>query len=165
MKTRLILTIAMAMMLVQNTTVAQEQTRGKERPTPEQMAQMKADRIAAELALDDKTSEKFKETYKAYMTDKAAIRNEFKSEKGQKGMSDADIEKSILDGFDKKQKNLDLDRKYYDKFRKFMGPRLIQKMYRLESHQGQRQKAHAPSHSGKPQGGQQNRPQGRPQPR
>ena len=113
----------MAMMLVQNTTVAQEQTRGKERPTPEQMAQMKADRIAAELALDDKTSEKFKETYKAYMTDKAAIRNEFKSEKGQKGMSDADIEKSILDGFDKKQKNLDLDRKYYEKFRKFMGPR------------------------------------------
>ena len=159
MKTRLILTITMAMMLVQNTTVAQEQTRGKERPTPEQMAQMKADRIAAELALDDKTSEKFKETYKA------AIRNEFKSEKGQKGMSDADIEKSILDGFDKKQKNLDLDRKYYEKFRKFMGPRLIQKMYRLESHQGQRQKAHAPSHSGKPQGGQQNRPQGRPQPR
>lgn len=137
MKTRLILSIAVGMLAGQFMMNAQPQppVEGqKEKPSFEEMAQRRADRMAMELMLDDKTADQFKTTYKSYLADKRALHTP-KADKGKKKAayrSDANVEKQILDGFALKQKKLDLEQDYYKKFRKFMGPKQIQKMYRLD---------------------------------
>lgn len=139
MKTRIIIMLATCLLGGQILMNAQEKEQAKERPTFEQMAQMKAERIANELALDDKTAEKFIQTYKEYLIENRNLRNgghkEVAGTPGErKGFkSDADVEKMLLGKFDQRQKKLDLDRKYYNKFRKFLGPKQIMKMYSLEN--------------------------------
>ena len=48
----------------------------KDKPSFEEMVQMKADRMAMEMGLDDKTADKFRKEYKDYMDEKAAIMKE-----------------------------------------------------------------------------------------
>lgn len=138
MKTRIIIMLATCLLGGQILMNAQEKEQAKERPTFEQMAQMKAERIANELALDDKTAEKFIQTYKEYLIENRNLRNGGHKEAAgtpgeRKGFkSDADVEKMLLGKFDQRQKKLDLDKKYYEKFRKFLGPKQIMKMYSLE---------------------------------
>ena len=47
----------------------QDNRSGRKRMTHEQMSEMKANRLAAELALDDKTTSLFKDTYADYMNE------------------------------------------------------------------------------------------------
>lgn len=137
MKTRIIIMLAACLLGSQVLMNAQEKGQTKERPTFEQMAQMKAERMANELALDDKTAEKFIQAYKDYLIESRSLgrggnKEAVKAPAEKKNFkSDADVEKMLLGKFDQRQKKLDLDRKYYDKFRKFMGPKLIMKMYSL----------------------------------
>lgn len=140
MKTRIII-LAICLLGSQFLMNAQPKEQTKERPTFDQMAQMRAERMAGELALDDKTAEKFIQTYKDYLIENRDLyraQNQRKTEAKTPGerktfKSDADVEKMLLGRFDQRQKKLDLDKKYYDKFRKFMGPKLIMKMYSLQA--------------------------------
>lgn len=152
MKTRILILMATCLFASQTFINAQQKEQPRQRPTFEQMAQMKAERLAGELALDDKTAEKFIQTYIGYLTENRDLRKvqgECKAEAKTPGerrafKSDADVEKMLLGRFDQRQKKLDLDRKYYEKFRKFLGPKQIMKMYSL---QAQRQ-----NHGKKPAG-------------
>lgn len=149
MKTRIII-LAICLLGSQFLMNAQSKEQTKERPTFEQMAQMKAERMAGELALDDKTAEKFIQTYKDYLIENRDLyraQDQRKTEAKTPGerktfQSDADVEKMLLGRFDQRQKKLDLDKKYYDKFRKFMGPKLIMKMYSLEKRPQQKAPAY-----------------------
>lgn len=139
MKTRFIITLAICLLSSQMFVNAQEKGQPKEKPSFEQMAQMKATRMAGELALDDKTAEKFIQTYKDYLTEnrdllKGQHREIPKAQGDRKTFrTDDEVEKMLIGKFDQRQRKLDLDRKYYDKFRKFMGPKLIMKMYSIEN--------------------------------
>lgn len=109
----------------------------------EQMSEMKAKRIAGDLALDDKTAEKFKTTYMEYMKEMHQLwqkdfpMNDGKGKDGEKmrknkDLSDAEVEKMIEDRFDRSRKMLDIREKYYKEFKKFLTPKQIQKMYDKE---------------------------------
>ena len=51
---------------------------------------------------------------------------------GRKQLTDADIEKRILDGFTRSKKILEIRERYYKEFRSFLTPRQIEKIYSLE---------------------------------
>ena len=56
------------------TVVAQEKSgTASQKPTPEQMLQFRAQKVAADLMLDDKTAKDFLPVYKEYLSDKMAL--------------------------------------------------------------------------------------------
>lgn len=155
MKTRLLISIMVCMLAGQFMMNAQEKKQGpaKEKPSMEEMVQRKADRMAMEMSLDDKTADKFRETYKEYLAEKAALRGKDCDkdcmrgrQKGKPGyISDAEVEKAIESRFDKRQKMidrdqkaLDIDMKYYTKFKKFLAPKQVIKIYELDRKPDQR---------------------------
>ena len=127
---------------------AQQQKEGKrperKRMTREQMYERKANRLAENLALDDKTAEKFKATYTKYMEEMQALWKKDmpqKPEAGKEGeqvkkerkaLTDAEVEKMIKERFEQSRKMLDIREKYYEEFRKFLSPKQIQKVYDSE---------------------------------
>lgn len=114
----------------------------RKRMTHEQMCEMKANRLAAELALDDKTASLFKEAYVGYMNEMhhlwmkdlpKKLGDGKDKQQVEKGLpTDAEVEKMIKDRFAQSRKMLDIREKYYDKFRKFLSPKQIQKVYEME---------------------------------
>lgn len=115
---------------------------GRKRMTHEQMSEMKANRLAAELALDDKTTSLFKDTYADYMNEMhqlwmkdfpKKLGNEKDKKQFKKELqTDAEVEKMIKKRFAQSRKMLDIREKYYDKFRKFLSPKQIQKVYEMD---------------------------------
>lgn len=121
--------------------------RGRKRMTMEQMVDMQASKIANNLGLDDKTTAKFTDVYKKYMTELNDVRKEFpmhgykgmkpKAEKNQDGQmkaqvvmpTDDEVDKMMRDRFKQSRKMLDIREKYYDEFRKFLTPKQVQKVY------------------------------------
>jgi hypothetical protein len=146
MKKRIIIVLAMCVLAGQLITGAQTKDRErchqdgtKEKPSFEEVSQRKAERMAMDLALDDATAKEFIELYKVRLQEHKALNEKYKGKKVAKGekkpvyKTDAEVEKKIKDGFDRRQEKLDLDRKHYDQFRKVLGPKQIQKMYSIEN--------------------------------
>jgi len=100
-----------------------------------------SERIVKELKLDDATATKFNEVYKAYKEEEKALhpqRTQGEKPKNPEELSDAEIEQMILSNFDMQQKQLDLKRSYYPKWREFLTPGQIQKLYMMERPMGGR---------------------------
>ena len=142
----------------------------KQRMSREQMAEMQAKHIARELALDDATSQKFKETFCAYQKDVWALCPKGKHQKKTE-LTDAEVEKDIKDRFEHRQKILDLRQEYYKKYNKFLTPKQIQRVYELEKQAmnrlSKRSKPNAAGKGkfngkGKPNGKPNGRPNGKP---
>lgn len=104
------------------------------------------------LQLDDKGAAKFTEVYERYKKEMMAVTREGRPERkpqadnqAQKGerkngqvrkerpqLTDAEIEKRILENFTRSRKILDIRERYYKEFRTFLTPRQIEKMYSME---------------------------------
>ncbi len=98
----------------------------------EQWAAVQAKHIANRLALDDATTEKFVKAFCEYQQELwAVVPKDGKGNKSYK-MTDAEAEKSIKDAFDQSQKRLDIKRKYYDVYRKFLSPKQIKRVYEMD---------------------------------
>lgn len=148
-----VLAIVMLVSLLATVSVAQERVDKVEkgqRPNKEQISKMKIKRVVKELALDNKSAQKFTEVYTDYQQGISLI-----NEKYSKGMPDFDmtpdktrsrkemkdqlmptddqVVQEIMEGFARERALLDLKEKYYHKFSKFMTPQQIQKMYRMEN--------------------------------
>lgn len=139
MKTRRLF-IMITALIVCGTMWAQGQTtdtqrKERKRPTKEQMQNMRCARLAEELTLSDDAREKFVATYKDYLNERSKInqsqRGDFNNKK-KEVKTDAEVEKMIKSRFATSRQILDLREKYYDKFRKFLTPKQIQKMYDFE---------------------------------
>lgn len=114
---------------------AQEMPQQKDRPrlTPEQLAEHKANEIASQLAFDDATASKFVATYTDYQKEVEAIRQSAPQPlKADSLRSDEETEQSIKAGFENQQKMLDLRKEYYEKYRKFLSPKQIERVYSLD---------------------------------
>ena len=124
---------------------------GHHRPhfTPEQRADRQADRISRELMLDDATAEKFKAIYKDYKNELAEINKRYMPEppkregevkpgekRERKHMTDVEVENRTKDRFAHQRAILDVEEKYYDKFRTVLNPRQVDKVYRMSAHRG-----------------------------
>lgn len=115
-------------------TMAQPNDKGgdKKRPNMEQFTQKQAERIAQQLAFDDKTTKKFVETFCRCRKEIAATRKPHSQKKKPSEMTDAEVDKSIKAKFQQSRKILDIREKYYNAYSKFLSPKQIQKVYELE---------------------------------
>lgn len=104
--------------------------------SPEQAIEMKTNRMAKRLMLDDATTAKFAPIYKEYLTE---LQNCVKNcpnaancpANGQKcaAMTDADIEKCMEQRFDMQQKKLDIRKNYYKKLKSVLNMKQMQTLF------------------------------------
>lgn len=109
---------------------AKDRKQREERRTPEQIAEMQAGHIATRLKLDEETKAKFISVYCELQKEVRAVND--KNIRPTSEMSDEEIESAILARFERSQKILDIRRRGYDEYRKFLSPRQIEQVYRLE---------------------------------
>ena len=139
MKTKYLVMMVVAVLMGTQVMNAQNQDeqgkkRGHKRMTMEQMVNMQGNKIVDELGLDDKTSAKFMDVYKKYMTEMNDLRKEYMPKRPEPGKApsmptDDEVDKMMRDKFKVGRKMLDIREKYYDEFRKFLSPKQVQKIY------------------------------------
>lgn len=118
--------LAMAMATFCINTYAQKDSR--QRMTREQLAETQAKYIAKEMAMDDATAEKFTATFCQFQKEIWALGPRPKRE----GSTDAETEQAIKERFVHSQKILDLRKKYYAEYSKFLTQKQIERVYELE---------------------------------
>lgn len=183
MKTRKIFMVCMALFMGSQATLLAQEAKKQERkrPTQEQMQQMQCNHLIKALALDDMTAAKFTPVYREYMEEMRAVRKMGKPEKAVKKTdkapkaerqvapkpipTDAEVEAAIKARFVQSRKMLDIRETYYSKFRQFLSPKQIQKMYNMEKNNGERfRKEMTRRQSMKKQNGRRRMPTTAPQP-
>lgn len=102
----------------------------QQRITREQLAETQAQFIANEMAMDDETTRQFVETFCQFQKEIWALGPRPKREKSH--LSDKEAEQAMNERFVHSQKILDLRKKYYLKYSKFLTPTQIEKVYVLE---------------------------------
>lgn len=139
------LAIAVAFTSIAASAATQQQTTER-KPDREQRTQMRAKRIASEIALDDATTSKFIDAYCSYhkemrqlhsdntkrKQDRAERRKGFNKEPLSSKPED-EIRQEITRNFDQSSKMLDLRKKYYDKYSKFLTQKQIARVYELDT--------------------------------
>ena len=102
----------------------------QQRITREQLAETQAQFIANEMAMDDETTRQFVETFCQFQKEIWALGPRPKREKSH--LSYKEAEQAMNERFAHSQKILDLRKKYYLKYSKFLTPTQIEKVYVLE---------------------------------
>lgn len=122
----MMLVIAMTMFTVNSFAQAPN---NKQRLTREQLAEKQAQHIAKDLALDNETTTKFINTYIKCQKEVWALgprpRRNFNSNEEQ-------IEQDIKKRFEMSEKILDIRKKYYKEYSKFLTQTQIQRVYKME---------------------------------
>ena len=98
----------------------------QQRMSREQLAETQAKYIARELAFDDNVTERFVATY-------CNCQKEVWALGPRKG-----ADESVQTRFDRSQQLLDIRKKYYQEYRKFLSDRQIERVYQLEKRMMQR---------------------------
>lgn len=124
MKLRTII-IACISMLICSTAMAQPQN-GK-KPSREEFVARQAEYICRQMAFDDDVAAKFKDAFAAYQNELWALGPRVRPN-GQEKSS----EEEIQDRFEKSQQILDLRKKYYETYSKFLTQRQISRVYEIE---------------------------------
>ena len=121
------LMMAVCFALLAGSTLSAQESRNapRMRTNPGQMAK----RMAGKLMLDDETSAKFIPLYEEYMQKLAECRMPKKEKGGQAAQSDKDIDENIKARFSVQEKRLDVQKNYYDKFKKVLTMRQVQQLY------------------------------------
>lgn len=91
--------------------------------------EMMAKRKAAQLMLDDAAIAKFTPLYQEYMEALKEARGTRTDRQGKNQMTDEEMDKQMQERFDRQQKCLDVQKKYYDKFKKILTMRQVQMLY------------------------------------
>lgn len=125
MKTILRTIIASSFALLMSMTLS-AQPNGK-KISREELAVKQAEHISTELAFDDATSKKFKETYCNFQQELWALGPSL-----GKQQSDNPSEEEMKQRFERSQKILDLRKKYYDIYSTFLSQKQISRVYEIE---------------------------------
>ena len=101
----------------------------------EERVELDIKRFTNELMLSDKQAEKFAVTYREYTAKLDELFEANKPAKFEPGkeLTDADLDKLAKQRFDGFKKLAELQAKYYDKFRKDLSARQVEKVLRLEA--------------------------------
>lgn len=130
-----IILMVLAMVLSTINTFAQTATL-QQRLTREQLAEKQAQHIVHDLALDDKTAQKFTTTWLEYQGELWALGP--RVEHNRMNKTDAEAENAIKQRMERSQKILDLREKYYKKYSQFLTQQQILRVYELEHKMMQR---------------------------
>lgn len=138
---KLLAIVVMAMMTI----AVSAQDNGKQRKSREELAQIQAQRIADDLAFDDKTTAKFIDTYCRYQKDVWALGPRMgKGSHAAKGQqSSPEAKETVKQRLDRSQKLLDIRKKYYAEYSKFLTEKQIGRVYELEKQMMDRLAKHA----------------------
>ena len=123
-----VLVLAVAMITFNVSTYAQKSER--QRMTREQLAEAQAHFIANEMAMDDTTTKQFVETFCQFQKDIWALGP--RPKRYSSHLSDKEAEQALNERFTHSQKILDLRKRYYLKYSKFLTPKQIERVYELE---------------------------------
>ncbi len=125
---RVFISAAVALMAFCGTVNAQNSSR--QRLTREELAEKQARYIAGEMVMDEETTKLFVETFCQYQKDIWALGP--RPEKSASNLSEQEAEQAMNDRFAHSQKILDLRKKYYSEYSKFLTPRQIERVYESE---------------------------------
>lgn len=120
------------MLMVVCTMTAYAENKDKQRISREQMTEIQAKHIATDLALDDKTSSRFIETYTKYKKELWSIAPRRNKEDKKRSDTEDEAAQRMRQRFEQNQKVLDIRTKYYKEFSKFMTQKQIEQMYDKE---------------------------------
>ncbi|WP_294549999.1 hypothetical protein [uncultured Bacteroides sp.] len=123
-----VLVLAVAMIIFNVSTYAQKSE--QQRMTREQLAETQAHFIAGEMEMNDTTAKQFVETFCQFQKDIWALGPRPKRDSSH--LSDKEAEQAMNERFAHSQKILDLRKKYYLKYSKFLTPKQIERVYELE---------------------------------
>ncbi|MCQ2288950.1 MAG: hypothetical protein MJZ74_07605 [Muribaculaceae bacterium] len=163
MKRTALFTVMMTIMMALSFSANAQQNDGKQEGrrqfNPEQAIQHRAQSIANKLNLDDATTAKFMDTYKAYLKEMHGVYAKYGQGMGGKkkdeGKTDAQVEQDIKNQFAMSRAIIDVREKYYTKFRAFLNPRQIKVVYAQERDNAHRMKGEKERRGqGGPRGGQ-----------
>lgn len=115
--------LIMLCMLVGTTTAFAQTNNHQQRISREQLAQVQAKRIAAELRLDDAKTDRLVRTYCACQREIWALGKRLTPRAGHS---------EVKEHFARSQKILDIRERYYDEYSKFLTDEQIEQMYRIE---------------------------------
>lgn len=101
----------------------------KQRLTREQLSEKQAKYIANDLALDDETTARFINTYTQYQKEIWALGPYPRRDDNN---TEEQIGQNIKKRFEMSEKFLDIRKKYYKEYSKFMTQKQIQRVYKLE---------------------------------
>lgn len=122
------LAVAIALFSLSGSLIAQS---SHQRISREELAETQAKHIAQELAFDEATTQKFVDTYCQFQQELWTIRPRPKH-KASKVMTDEEIDNAMQARFKQSQQILALRQKYYTRYREFLSPKQIQKVYQKE---------------------------------
>lgn len=123
-----ILVLAVAIITFNVSTYAQKNE--QQRMTREQLAEAQAHFIADKMEMNDTTTKLFVETFCQFQKDIWALGSRPKTDSSH--LSDKEAEQAMNERFAHSQKILDLRKKYYLKYSKFLTPKQIERVYELE---------------------------------
>lgn len=123
-----ILLFAMAMITFCVSTYAQKDSR--QRMTREQLAETQAKYIVKEIEMDDATAEKFIATFCQFQKEIWALGP--RPERMASDHTDTEAEQALKERFSHSQKILDLRKKYYVLYSRFLTQKQIECVYKLE---------------------------------
>lgn len=132
----LIRTFIIAVMMIAScaTVFAQQstpqRTDQKQRISREQLAEVQAKHIASKLAFSDAETERFVKTYCNCQREIWALGP--RKRPGKQGMSEQENEKRIKQRFDMSENILNIRKKYYKEYSKFLTQTQIEKVYEQE---------------------------------
>lgn len=157
----LFLALAVALMAF-SASPAWAQKKDNSGKTPEQKTAVHAAHMAVILDLDDAHTARFTTLYTKYVAEVrdarkkyAKIRPKKKGEGKPAPLTDQQVKANIENQFALSQSILDIRRKYYAEYSKFLTPRQIEHIYDLEKKNGDRlhEMARKKTGKGKPAGG------------
>lgn len=119
----------------------------KEQLNPEQLTEQRANRMARDLALDDASAKRFIETYCRYQAERRALfpeRDKKTKSAARQGEADklrkevkpcpteAECKQQLVARMERDQKVLDLRKKYYNEYSKFLTQKQIARIVQMD---------------------------------
>lgn len=109
---------------------AYAQKDNRQRMPREQLAETQAKYITKEMVMDDATAEKFVKAFCQFQKEVWALGPRPKRDSSNR--SEAETEQALEERFAHSQKILNLRKKYYIEYSKFLTPKQIEQVYKLE---------------------------------
>lgn len=127
---------------------AQNKSKAKQQLTPEQRIERRAENLSRRMMLDDAAKAKFMPLYEEYVKElQAACPMQNKQDKKRKAdLTDKELEQRMEQCFEARQKRLDIEKKYYKKFKGVLNVRQLDQVFsqRCGARKAQKGKKAAP---------------------
>ena len=144
MKTRKILLAAAFIAFLGNVQLFAQDTKdvnGKKNIDVNELIDKRCHRMETQLSLDEATAAKFAPIYREYLTEMRACHQRATNCINRGECTDAERISAMENGFDVRQRMLDTQKKYYNKFKGILNARQLETLFRHQrNHAGQNYK-------------------------